>query len=170
MVACQSQKSFIQDQLKQKQIFMFGARGESNVADLFTKPLSWVVTLKHMWGLGLRDYASAACMLDGFVALCGAMLVGKGHVSLHDRFTYVGDLVHDGYLAMWQLANSYYEAQIYASGCGNFGSNATLPFAYDVGRCTQGVPQNSSLRCLALWEIQWRLLRSTSPSLLLGPC
>ena len=98
-----------------------------------------------MWGLGLRDYASAACMLDGFVALCGAMLVGKGHVSLHDRFTYVGDLVHDGYLAMWQLANSYYEAQIYASGCGNFGSNATLPFAYDVGRCTQGVPQNSSL-------------------------
>ena len=80
-----------------------------------------------MWGLGLRDYASAACMLDGFVALCGAMLVGKGHVSLHDRFTYVGDLVHDGYLAMWQLAISYYETQIYASGCGNFGSNATLP-------------------------------------------
>eukprot|EP00439_Symbiodinium_sp_Y106_P063313 s4267_g9.t2 len=39
-----------------------------------------------MWGLGLRDYASAACMLDGLVALCGAMLVGKGHVSLHDRF------------------------------------------------------------------------------------
>ena len=77
---------FIQDQLKQKQIFIFGVRGESNVADLFTKPLSWVVTLKHMWGLGLRDYASAACMLDGFVALCGAMLVGKGHVSLHDRF------------------------------------------------------------------------------------
>ena len=81
-----AKKSFTQDQLKQKQIFVFGVRGESNVADLFTKPLSWVVTLKHMWGLGLRDYASAACMLDGFAALCGAMLVGKGHVSLHDRF------------------------------------------------------------------------------------
>ena len=35
--------------------------------------------------------------------------------------------MHDGYLAMWQLAISYYETQIYASGCGNFGSNATLP-------------------------------------------
>ena len=62
-----------------------------------------------------------------------------------DQAAYGGDVVHDTYFAMWQLANSYYEAQIYASGCGNFGSNATLPFAYDVGRCTQGVPQNPSL-------------------------
>ncbi|CAE7790260.1 unnamed protein product [Symbiodinium sp. CCMP2592] len=71
---------------KQKQIFIFGVRGEANVADLFTKPLSWTVTLKHMWGLGLRDVAVIACVLDGFVALCGAMLVGKNHVSLRDRF------------------------------------------------------------------------------------
>ncbi|CAE7443092.1 unnamed protein product [Symbiodinium sp. CCMP2592] len=74
------------DQLRQKQIFIFGVRGEANVADLFTKPLSWTVTLKHMWGLGLRDVAVIACVLDGFVALCGAMLVGKNHVSLRDRF------------------------------------------------------------------------------------
>ncbi|CAE7837065.1 unnamed protein product [Symbiodinium sp. CCMP2592] len=67
-------------------IFIFGVRGEANVADLFTKPLSWTVTLKHMWGLGLRDIAVVACVLDGFVALCGAMLVGKNHVSLRDRF------------------------------------------------------------------------------------
>ncbi|CAE7823444.1 TY1B-NL2 [Symbiodinium sp. CCMP2592] len=72
--------------LKQKQIFIFGVRGEANVADLFTKPLSWTVTLKHMWGLGLRDVAIVAGVLDGFVTLCGAMLVGKSHVSLRDRF------------------------------------------------------------------------------------
>ena len=77
---------FIQDQIKQKQIFVYGVRGEANVADLFTKPLSWVVTLKHMWGLGLRDVANASCVLGGFVELCGAVLVGEHHVSLHDRY------------------------------------------------------------------------------------
>ena len=58
---------FIQDQLRQKQLFVFGVRGEANVADLFTKPLSLTVTLKHMWGLGLREVVCAACILDGFV-------------------------------------------------------------------------------------------------------
>ena len=79
-------RSFIQDQLRQKQIFVFGVRGEANVADLFTKPLSWVVTLKHMWGPGLRDSASAACMGGGFVELCGALLMGRNYVDLHDRY------------------------------------------------------------------------------------
>ena len=77
---------FIQDQIKQKQIFVYGVRGEANIADLFTKPLSWVVTLKHMWGLGLRDVATASSVLGGFVELCGAVLVGEHHVSLHDRY------------------------------------------------------------------------------------
>ena len=61
-------------------------RGEANVADLFTTPLSLTVTLKHMWGLGLREVVCAACMLDGFVELCGALLVGRNPVSLNDRY------------------------------------------------------------------------------------
>ena len=65
---------------------MFGVRGEANLADLFTKPLRLTVTLKHMWGLGLRDVVCAACMLDGFVELCGALLVGRNSVSLTDRY------------------------------------------------------------------------------------
>ena len=77
---------FIQDQLRQKQLFVFGVRGEANVADLFTKPLSLTVTLKHMWGLGLRDVVCAACVLDGFVELCGVLLVGRNPVSLTDRY------------------------------------------------------------------------------------
>ena len=77
---------FIQDQLRQRQLFVFGVRGEANVADLFTKPLSLTVTLKHMCGLGLREVVCAACMFDGFVELRGALLVGRNPVSLHDRY------------------------------------------------------------------------------------
>ena len=65
---------------------MFGVRGEANVADLFTKPLSLTVTLKHMWGLGLRDVVCAECVLEGFVELCGVLLVGRNPVSLTDRY------------------------------------------------------------------------------------
>ena len=43
----------IQNQFRQKQLFVFGERGKANVADLFTKPLSLTVTLKHMCGLKL---------------------------------------------------------------------------------------------------------------------
>ena len=63
-----------------------GVRGEANVADLFTKPLSLAVTLKHMWGLGLRDVACAACVRAGFGELCGVLLVGRNPVSLTDRY------------------------------------------------------------------------------------
>ena len=77
---------FIQDQLRQKQLFVFGVRGEANVADLFTKPLSLAVTLKHMWGLGLRDVVCAACVRAGFGELCGVLLVGRNLVSLTDRY------------------------------------------------------------------------------------
>ena len=77
---------FIQDQLRQKQLFVFGVRGEANVADLFTKPLSLAVTLKHMWGLGLRDVVCAACVRADFGELCGVLLVGRNPVSLTDRY------------------------------------------------------------------------------------
>ncbi|OLQ05109.1 Retrovirus-related Pol polyprotein from transposon TNT 1-94 [Symbiodinium microadriaticum] len=77
---------FIQDQLRQKQLFVFGVRGEANVADLFTKPLSLAVTLKHMWGLGLRDVACAACVHADFGELCGVLLVGRNPTSLTDRY------------------------------------------------------------------------------------
>ena len=73
---------FIQDQLRQKQLFVFGVRGEANVADLFTKPLSLAVTLKHMWGLGLRDVVCAACVRAGFGELCGVLLVGPKSCEL----------------------------------------------------------------------------------------
>ena len=72
---------FIQNQLRQKQLFVF----EANVADLFTKPLSLTVTLKHMWGRDLRAVVCAACMLDGFVEWYGALLVGRNPMSLNDR-------------------------------------------------------------------------------------
>ena len=42
---------FIQDQLRQKQLFAYGVRGEWNMADIFTKTLDAKTTLKHMSSL-----------------------------------------------------------------------------------------------------------------------
>ena len=79
---------FIQDQLRQRLLFIFGVRGASNVADLFTKSLDARTTLKHMLSLGLSEVTVAACVgeLACFVGLLGAAVAGKDHVSLADRY------------------------------------------------------------------------------------
>ena len=79
---------FIQDQLRQKQLFAYGVRGEWNMADIFTKTLDAKTTLKHMSSLGLRDVGVVACLvgLGGFKELSMSALVGKQHMSLLERY------------------------------------------------------------------------------------
>ena len=79
---------FIQDQLRQKQLFAYGVRGEWHMADIFTKTLDAKTTLKHMSSLGLRDVGMVACLvgLGGFKELFMIALVGKQHMSLLERY------------------------------------------------------------------------------------
>ena len=79
---------FFQDQLRQKQLFAYGVRGEWNMADIFTKTLDAKTTLKHMSSLGLRDVGVVACLvgLGGFKELFMTALVGKQHMSLLERY------------------------------------------------------------------------------------
>lgn len=39
---------------------------------------------------------------------------------------YEGNLLVDAYLAFWKLSNAFYKRRVFASECGNFGSNATF--------------------------------------------
>eukprot|EP00755_Sulcionema_specki_P025104 Sspe_Gene.15544::Locus_5410_Transcript_1_1_Confidence_1.000_Length_3642::g.15544::m.15544 len=41
---------------------------------------------------------------------------------------YKGDFVADSYFAMWKLSNAFYKTRVFLSECGNFGSNATMPY------------------------------------------
>lgn len=59
--------------------------------------------------------------------------------------TYMGNFLSDAYFALWKLSNEFYEARVYASGCGNFGSNSTLPWTLGKGQCTGGTTKDPQL-------------------------
>jgi len=58
---------------------------------------------------------------------------------------YKGNVLSDAYFAFWKLSNEFYEARVYASGCGNFGSNSTLPWTLWKGQCTGGTRRDPQL-------------------------
>lgn len=41
---------------------------------------------------------------------------------------YKGTFLSDMYFAMWKLSNSFYRVRVFDSDCGNFGSNASMPY------------------------------------------
>lgn len=71
-----------------------------------------------------------------------------------DRFrtltdaTYSGNFLGDVYLSMWKLSNSFYNTRIYDSECGNFGTNATMPYDILPGhadQCANGINRDPTL-------------------------
>ena len=60
---------------------------------------------------------------------------------------YVPDPLHDSHFALWQLSNAYYNARIFESSCGNFGSNGTIDYKlFESENCpSTGIPKDPTL-------------------------
>jgi len=55
-----------------------------------------------------------------------------GRMRMVSVAQYAGNLLSDAYVALWTVANAFYEAYVLETrGCGNFGSNLTSPY----GQC-----------------------------------
>eukprot|EP01129_Flabellula_baltica_P008647 TRINITY_DN345_c0_g1_i1.p1 TRINITY_DN345_c0_g1~~TRINITY_DN345_c0_g1_i1.p1 ORF type:complete len:1182 (-),score=307.27 TRINITY_DN345_c0_g1_i1:70-3615(-) len=64
------------------------------------------------------------------------------------RTRYAGNFLIDSYLAMWKLSNSFYKTRIYDSECGNYGTNATMPYAINpshADQCLGGIKRDQKV-------------------------
>eukprot|EP01129_Flabellula_baltica_P008773 TRINITY_DN3512_c1_g7_i1.p1 TRINITY_DN3512_c1_g7~~TRINITY_DN3512_c1_g7_i1.p1 ORF type:complete len:1179 (-),score=292.00 TRINITY_DN3512_c1_g7_i1:130-3666(-) len=64
------------------------------------------------------------------------------------RSRYAGNFLTDSYFALWKLSNSFYKNRVFDSPCGNFGTNATMPYAinpYHADECLGGVSKDPKM-------------------------
>jgi hypothetical protein len=113
------------------------------------------VTLEHVNIHGLKGNAvevPALIHADGTFMqgpardLIRVFDIASDHLQSLINAEYEGNFLADVYFAFWKLSNDYYVARVFNSTCGNFGSNATMPYSYNVGRCVAGVAQDASLK------------------------
>ena len=87
---------------------------------------------------GSSEYTS---MLLIIVVLNIAFCLCRGLVNAE----YSGNFLSDVYFALWKLSNDFFVERVYGSSCGNFGSNATLPWQLWQGECLDGTVQDKTL-------------------------
>ena len=63
-----------------------------------------------------------------------------GRMRMVSKAQYAGNFLSDAYVALWKVANDFYETYILETkGCGNFASNLTSPY-----RQCQGTSKTST--------------------------